>query len=178
MKYSGLKDFVESWALQKKNRGGLTLSLHPQGPPGCTELGRNKKYVHVFFSSAGLRFCRHQLSNYECHRPNWGMQGVEVLLASWNSQEKLGEGYSKVSTSQGPRVCIQRTPAHGQKVCARLPLGTSLLWVFCFCRHQFLATVNVTVSIEEYRREPEKCFILWICHLEWALPDFVNKTKI
>jgi hypothetical protein len=72
VKFSGLKDFVESWALQKKkkNRGGLTLSLHPQGPPGCTELGINEKYVPVFFSSAGLWFCRHQTSKCECRRPN------------------------------------------------------------------------------------------------------------
>lgn len=135
--YSGLKDFVELWALKKKNRGGLTSSLHPQGPPGCTKLGTNIKYAPVFFSSAGLWFCRHQTSNCECHRPNWGMQGVEVLFASWNSQEKLGEGYLKVSTSQGPHVCIQRTPVHGQKLCPCLPLGTSPLWAFCFVGTSF-----------------------------------------
>lgn len=141
---------------------------------------RNKWKVCACLSSLlpAFGFCRHQTSNCECHRPNWGMQGIEVLFASWNSQEKLGEGYPKVSTSpKGLNVCIQRTPAHGPKVCACLPLGTSLLWAFCICRHQLLATVNVTVSIEEYRREPEKCFILWICHLEWALSDFGNETK-
>ena len=65
------------------------------------------------------------------------MQGVEVLFAWWNSQEKLGEDYPKVSTSQGPHVCIQWTPVHGQKLCTCLPLGTSLLWAFCFVGTSF-----------------------------------------